>query len=66
MVFLGPYILHCASERIAALLQRGIDVFFAGYLISHLYALVEEDFVGFLDLFFGIVGDHVGGVSSVS
>ena len=63
-VFLDSYILHLAREGIRALFQRGVDVFFAGHLVAHLDALVEEDLVRFLDLFFGVFGDHVGGVSS--
>jgi len=58
----NSYILHCAGERIRALFQRGVNVFFTSNLIPHLYALIEEDLVGFLDLFFGVFGDHVGSI----
>jgi hypothetical protein len=27
-------------------------------LVAHFHALGEEDFVGFFDFFFGVVGDH--------
>ena len=52
------YVLHGACERIVAFLESGIDVVLARHLVAHFDALVEEDFVGFFDLFFGVVGDH--------
>lgn len=52
------YILHSACKRVVALLEGGIDVVLARHLVAHLDALVEEDFVGFFDFFFGVVGDH--------
>ena len=56
------YVLHCACERIVTLLEGGIDVVLARHLVAHFDALIEEDFVGFFDLFFGVVGDHFCGV----
>ena len=53
------YVLHSACEGIVALLERGIDVVLARHLVAHFDTLVEEDFVGFFDLFFGVVGDHL-------
>ena len=55
------YILHRAGKRIRALLQRSVDVLLPGNLVAHLDALIEEDLVGFLDLFFGVVGGHLCG-----
>lgn len=52
------YVLHSACERVVAPLEGGIDVVLARHLVAHLDALVEEDFVGFFDFFFGVVGDH--------
>jgi len=56
------YVLHSACERIVALLESGIDIVLARHLVAHFDALVEEDFVGFFDFFFGVVGDHFCGV----
>jgi hypothetical protein len=56
------YILHRAGEGIRALLERSVDVLFASNLVAHFHALVKEDLVGFLDLFFCVVGRHLGGV----
>jgi hypothetical protein len=53
------YVLHGACERIVAFLEGGVDVVLARHLVAHFDALVEEDFVGFFDLFFGVVGDHI-------
>ena len=52
------YVLHGACKRIVTLLEGGIDVVLACHLVAHFDALVEEDFVGFFDFFFGVVGDH--------
>lgn len=53
------YILHRACEGIGAFFERGVDVFLPGYLVAHLHSLVEEDFMGLLDLIFGVMGDHL-------
>jgi hypothetical protein len=53
------YVLHGACERIVTLLEGGIDVVLARHSVTHFDALVEEDFVGFFNFFFGVVGDHL-------
>jgi hypothetical protein len=58
----NSYVLHSTGERIVTLLESSVDVVFAGDLVAHLDALIEEDLVGFLDLFFGVVGDHYDGL----
>jgi hypothetical protein len=54
----SSHVLHGACERIVTLLEGGIDVVLARHSVTHFDALVEEDFVGFFDFFFGVVGDH--------
>lgn len=57
----NSYVLHGACEMVIALLECGIDVVLARHLVAHFDALIEEDFVGFFDLFFRVVGDHFCG-----
>ena len=59
----NSYVLHGACERVIALLECGIDVVLARHLVAHFDALIEEDLMGFFDLFFGVMGDHCGDVS---
>ena len=54
----SSYVLHGACERVVTFLESGIDVVLARHLVAHFHALGEEDFVGFFDFFFGVVGDH--------